>query len=62
MNNTKITVTMTPQQFDDLRDALRFTASNAKAVATDSHTDVKIRSEARQQHGRLLLLIEQVNS
>jgi len=46
---TKITISLTPAQFDALRKAVEFAKSNAESVAKDSSTDVKLRSEARTE-------------
>jgi hypothetical protein len=48
-----ITVKLTPQEWDDVREAVAFAQSNSEAVAKDRSTDVKIRQAARENAVRL---------
>lgn len=62
MASADVKITLTPSEFDLVREALKFTASNETEVALDASTDFKLRNEARTKVARLKDLIQRLNA
>jgi hypothetical protein len=48
MAEARISVTFTPAEFDQVRDAIQWVQKNQDSVARDTHTARPIRDQARQ--------------
>jgi hypothetical protein len=53
MAEAKITLTLTPAEFDLIRWAVRFAQNNEHEVARDGSTDIKLRNESRAKEFKL---------
>jgi hypothetical protein len=55
-----VSLKLTPQEFDLVRESVQFYADNEESVARDKHTDYALRHKARERAVKLYDLVRKI--